>query len=372
MQTESQKEALRQTEICNACRYCEGYCAVFPAIARERAFASGDIIQLANLCHNCRGCYYACQYTEPHEFAVNFPQALANVRQESWQTFAYPSTFARAFQQNGVAILTVAILGFTFLLLIARWLGENTQGEGFYAVLSHNAMVAIFTPAFVFPLISIAFSLRRYWTAVGGGPVAARDIKRAWKDALEMKNLLGGHGDGCNFEDEDRFSRMRKHCHQGALFGFLYCFAATSVATIMHYVLGLEAPYSLFSLPKILGIIGGILLSGGTFGLALLKVKADSNLGAPRYWGGEMAFILLLFFVSTSGLVLYAFGQTNALEYLLALHLGSVLAFFLLIPYTKMAHGFYRLTALTMDARIKRERESSAGNKDILTKPAAQ
>ena len=36
-------EARRQVEICNACRYCEGYCAVFPAINRERVFADGDI-----------------------------------------------------------------------------------------------------------------------------------------------------------------------------------------------------------------------------------------------------------------------------------------------------------------------------------------
>ena len=26
------EEAARQVNICNACRYCEGYCAVFPAI----------------------------------------------------------------------------------------------------------------------------------------------------------------------------------------------------------------------------------------------------------------------------------------------------------------------------------------------------
>ena len=29
-------EAARQVEICNACRYCEGYCAVFPAMFKER------------------------------------------------------------------------------------------------------------------------------------------------------------------------------------------------------------------------------------------------------------------------------------------------------------------------------------------------
>ena len=51
------QEARRQIEICNACRYCEGFCSVFPAMTRNKAFADGDLTHLANLCHNCRGCY---------------------------------------------------------------------------------------------------------------------------------------------------------------------------------------------------------------------------------------------------------------------------------------------------------------------------
>ena len=62
MQIDLLQEARRQAEICNACRYCEGYCSVFPAITRNKVFASGDITQLANLCHNCRGCYHAFLY----------------------------------------------------------------------------------------------------------------------------------------------------------------------------------------------------------------------------------------------------------------------------------------------------------------------
>jgi citrate/tricarballylate utilization protein len=54
-------EARRQVEICNACRYCEGYCSMFPAMTRQRSCADGDITQLASRCHNCRGCDVACQ-----------------------------------------------------------------------------------------------------------------------------------------------------------------------------------------------------------------------------------------------------------------------------------------------------------------------
>ena len=99
----------------------------------------------------------------------------------------------------------------------------------------------------------------------------------------------------------------------------------------------------------------GYLLSIGTLGLALLKLRADNHLADVRVWGGEMGFVLLLFVVSTSGLALYLFGGSGWLRELLALHLGAVLAFFLLTPYTKMVHGFYRLAALIKVAQDRRE-----------------
>ena len=86
-------------------------------------------------------------------------------------------------------------------------------------------------------------------------------------------------------------------------------------------------------------------------GLALLKLKADPNLGASSVWGSEMAFTLLLFFVSTTGLLLYALGSTGWMPGLLAVHLGSVFAFFLLTPYSKMIHGFIWLAVLIRDAQ---------------------
>lgn len=64
-------EVARVMQICNACRYCEGFCAVFPAMTRRLEFGKADLNYLANLCHNCGACLHACQYAPPHEFAVN-------------------------------------------------------------------------------------------------------------------------------------------------------------------------------------------------------------------------------------------------------------------------------------------------------------
>ena len=72
--TRRKREAARALQICNACRYCEGFCAVFPAMTRRLEFAEADVHYLANLCHNCGACLHACQYAPPHEFAVNVPR----------------------------------------------------------------------------------------------------------------------------------------------------------------------------------------------------------------------------------------------------------------------------------------------------------
>ena len=344
-------EARRQVEICNACRYCEGYCAVFPAIARQKVFADGDITQLANLCHNCRGCYYACQYTDPHEFAVNLPGALAEVRAESWDRLAWPTGLARLFQTHGLALAAACVMGSALMFLAIQALPGS--GAGFYAYLGHGAMVAIFTPAFLLPLVAIGVSLRRYWREVGGARPCWHDIAAAAAATADMRNLSGGQGQGCNFEKGDRYSLARRHAHQAVLYGFLLCFASTVSGTGMHYAFGLEAPYGFWSLPKLLGVPGGILLSAGALGLAWLKTRAERNLGAPARWGGEMAFVLLLALVALSGLALYAVTGTGAVGLMLALHLGAVFAFFLLMPYSKMVHGFYRFAALVADAQRK-------------------
>ena len=349
MLAETVDEARRQLEICNACRYCEGYCSMFPAVHRRREYSENRIIHLANLCHNCRNCYYACQYTDPHEFALNLPAILADVRLLSWQQHALPSGLARIFQRSGVAIAIAVLIGLALLVLtIDAW--GSWSGGNFYQLMSHKAMIALFIPAFTLPVILVAVSLRRYWKSTTAEKFRWHDLKQGLIATANMRDLSGGHGDGCNFENEDQFSNLRRWLHQATLYGFLLCFAATCSATFMHYFLNLPAPYPLISLPKLLGVSGGILLCLGTLGLSGLKLRASPGLGAKNAWGGETGFTLLLFLVSATGLALYWLGNSDWMAELLALHLGSVLAFFLLLPHTKMVHGFYRLAALAKDA----------------------
>src|SRR5919109_1646902 len=141
------KEGERQMTICNACRYCEGYCAVFPAMELRRSFTKTDLTYLANLCFDCRDCYYACQYAPPHEFGVNIPKLMAEVRMETYREFSWPAILSGLFKRNGLAVslITAASLVAIFFcvlvfvgndVLLAAHLGEGT----FYQVVPYAAM----------------------------------------------------------------------------------------------------------------------------------------------------------------------------------------------------------------------------------------
>ena len=352
MSSELIEEARRQADICNSCRYCESYCSVFPALHEKRSLADMDIVQLANLCHNCRGCFYACQYTAPHEFNINFPNALAEVRRESWEEFAWPRPVARAFHRKAWPSILAIMLGFILIFGLTHLFG-NLTGNSFYQVLSHSLMLSIFMPAFIFPFIALGLSLRRYWKRVGGKAIKASDIVAALKNAGTGRELAAGHKQGCNFEDEDRFSHARRYAHQAIMYGFLLCLASTSSGTILHYVFNMPAPYSLISIPKILGVPGGILLVLGCGYMMALKKQSNPNVGDPQAWNGDMAFIGLLGFVALTGLILWIGGNSPATPWLLIIHLAAVFAFFISAPYSKMTHGFYRLMALIRDAQRK-------------------
>jgi len=349
------EEAQRVLAICNACRYCEGYCAVFPTLQRRLSFTESDIHYLANLCHNCGSCLYACQYAPPHEFQLNFPRLLAQVRRESWRKYAWPGFLARAFDANGLvtSLATAASLAFMLLFaalldgparLFAAW--SDAQGS-FYAVIPHDAMVAVFGTVSAFVLVALVAGFARFWADTGEGRVgmaAAEPATGALGDALTLKYLDGG-GDGCTYPD-DKPSFARRRFHHLTFYGFMLCFAATSTATVYHYLLGLKAPYPFWSLPVLLGTVGGIGLLAGPAGLLWLKWRRDPMLADPDQKGMEAGFLALLFLTSLTGLALLAFRETRAMGMLLVAHLGVVLALFVTMPYGKFVHGLYRFAAL--------------------------
>lgn len=361
-ESQAAQDARRAMEVCNACRYCEGFCAVFPAMELHRDFAKADLSYLANLCHGCKGCYYACQYAPPHEFGINVPKSLGELRQESYAHYAWPKALSGAFKRNGLITALAMSGGIAAVLLLTFLLQHSanifgilpvTPGAGFFLIIPKAVMIITALAAFLFALLALAVGFRNFWTDAGPAWVRFDDIHQAFKDAASLR-YLGGAEHGCNDKD-GAFSNQRRYLHHLMAYGFLLCFAATSVGAVYDLGLGWPAPYPLTSLPVLLGMAGGVGIIIGCGGLLWLKMAADQEPQAQSLLGADAGLLLLLLLIAVTGLLLLGLRSTSAQGVALCVHLGLVLGFFLTMPYSKFVHGLYRFGALIRYAADQRQ-----------------
>jgi citrate/tricarballylate utilization protein len=328
----------------------------------RRSFSDGDLNYFANLCHSCGACYTDCQFSPPHEYNINVPQTLAIARADSYAAYVWPRAFAGIFARNGLAISLIAALSVAaFIFGFAAWhdskilFGVHTGPGAFYRLMPHNAMAALFGAVFLYAVVALIMGVRAFWRDIGepiGMKADAPSLWQAIRDAGELRYLDGG-GVGC-FNEDDRPTDRRKLYHHFTFYGFLLCFASTSVATLYHYLLAREAPYAWWDAPVVLGTLGGIGLLIGPIGLLAEKWKRDPVLVDQQRMGMDTAFIAMLFLTSLTGMALLILRETAAMGPLLALHLGVVFALFLTMPYGKFVHGIYRFVALVRYARERR------------------
>jgi citrate/tricarballylate utilization protein len=369
-------EGERVMTVCNACRYCEQYCPVFPAMEQRVTFGKADLVYLANLCHNCGECLYACQYAPPHEFGINVPQTLAEIRLRSYEEYCWPAFLGAAFRRNGVVTALLLAAAFSAVLFVAArttnpvGFNQPSPAGDFYSVVPHAVMVSLFGAVGIYVLAALGIGLRRLRSAFaaiepdrrfGATRAPASATWRAWRDVLTLRHL---HTTGvdCTTDEEAR-SPWRRWYHHATFYGFMLCFASTSVAAVYHSLFGWIAPYGYTSLPVLLGTAGGLGLVIGPAGLLALRRRRDPALSAAGQQGLDESFIALLLVTSLTGLALLVLRTQAVMATLLVVHLGAVLALFVTLPYGKFVHGIYRAAALAKYA-AELNPESQSPNPD--------
>lgn len=362
------REAERQLTVCNACRFCEGYCAVFPALELRSALRDGDIMYLANLCHDCRNCYDACMFTPPHEFAINLPRVLADVRVRTYERYSWPRIFARLFRTGGWGTAAILLAGVAAVLLaiIARGgAGSLTSihtGPGaFYEVVPY---LALMLPALAVSLygagVIIAGALAFAQDAQGAPRelLKGRALARAAVEAVSLRWLRGG-GAGCYYP-KARGSSARRILHSLVFWGFGAAFASTTLAAIYQELLGRLPPYPVLSAPVLFGSAGGIMMIAGATGLLWLKRRSDPVPAAPQMSAMDYAFLAVLDLAAVTGMLTLIFRGTRAMGILLALHLGALIGLYVTAPYGKFVHFVYRSIALVKRC-LEEERPPTSG-----------
>lgn len=357
------REAERQLVVCNACRYCEGVCPVFPALERRRTFLEQDMVFLANLCHDCRACYEVCPYSPPHELDIDFPKVMADVRVATYQHYTAPRVLSRAFRRGSrtVTLLTVGAIALILVLLMllrSDRLVRSFEGPGaFYEVIPWLAMFVPAMAATAYGLAVMGMGMLRFWRDTDG-PLSSRlGLRELWSataDVLILRQMRGG-GPGCTYPDE-RPTHARVLWHQCVFYGFLLTFVSTVLASIQQEILGILPPYDLLSPVVLTGTLGGLLQVIGCTGLIRLKLRASTVPASAVMRQLDFAFLVLLLVCNVTGLALLAFRDTPAMGVLLAIHLGTIAGLFITMPYGKFVHLIYRYAALIRDRQeLRRE-----------------
>lgn len=348
------EEAARQFNICNACRYCEGLCAVFPALERRLTFREADVAFLANLCHDCRSCFDACPYATPHVFAVDIPPLMSEIREQTYEGLMVPRAFARLTRARLTLLLAVVAV---VAVVAAAWIGT---GSGFFAIYDDAGsfyeivpFLAMVVPALAitgFAVVAMYIGGRRFMRLIDQSAIKRphQNLGRTVLDVALFRNMDGG-GPGCNYPGE-ALSQSRRIAHSLMFYGFGAAFASTTVAAIYQDFFHILPPYPVLSLPVVLGMVGGVLMIAASVIMFAQKRESRVALETSGMKSMDMSFISLLFAVNLTGLVLLALRVTNLMGLLLTVHLGLVAALFITLPYGKFVHGIYRTLALYRNA----------------------
>lgn len=354
-------DATRQLRICNACRYCEGFCAVFPALERRAALDTSALSQLANLCHDCRACYDACMYSPPHEFRVNVPATLTAVRLADYRRYVWPTRVPRLLV-GWSGMFVGAVVSSAVMLLIAvthaGWSGivaTHDRAQSPYELIPYPALMGLMLAAGAFAVAVSMAAARLYLlaTASDGPPVRMGNVARASWHALTLRYMRGG-GSECYYPDDDKPSRSRRYLHTLVVAGFTLCVLSTVAAGILQDVIGDQPPYPWLSVPVISGTAGGVGLLVGCVALLVLKARGSGANSVAQMTVKDYGLLTALAFLALSGLATLLSRSTAAFGYILLIHLSAVVLAFACAPYSKFIHVIFRFAALVRDDAERR------------------
>jgi citrate/tricarballylate utilization protein len=351
-------EAERQLNVCNSCRYCLGYCPVWPALTLRTSLSRGDITHLANLCHDCRDCFTACMYTAPHEFALNPPKVFTEVREETYRRYVWPRRvpgWLRGWRAVGAwfALVSVLLAALSYLVTgRGLWTGSaaGPAAGSPYGIVPYAVLVGIVAAPSGWTIGVLALALRRYWRDIHGrlldlGRLA--EWPRTLVQAAQLRHMRGG-GEECDYPG-DAPSPARRRYHLFVSYGFGLCLISTMSAAFEQDLLGLLPPYPYLSVPVLTGTAGGVAMVVGCAGLLALKRRSDPALGTGSMRRADYGFLAALLILSLTGLLTLVLRETSLFGPVLVLHLASIIVAFAMTPYTKFVHWIYRLLAIFKD-----------------------
>jgi quinone-modifying oxidoreductase subunit QmoC len=364
---------------CYQCATCSVACPIAPEDSpfprkemiaaswglKDKLIGNGDIW----LCHNCGDCTDLC----PRGAAPG--DVLAAVRSAAIEEYATPKALARAVNDPkklpfliGIPAIWFAVLAFItmnfgdtmtkiFNVLFGDALGGRLHWshahEGGHVIAHSNFFSTWFVdmtmiPTATFAVIVFLLALKRFIGDIHKNAVlegktdkTTLDYKELFQALLRVIPTVLKH-DKFN---ECEANRDRATPHMMVLYGFIGLFIVTAVCGMMLYLGGYPGPYPQLNPIKWLANIAGVALVIGSGLMIKNRLSNKDQLTAYKDW----LILGIVFILGLTGM-LTEMARLAHLEYisyaLYYVHLIAIFNLFAFLPFSKMAHLVYRLTAM--------------------------
>ncbi len=303
------------------------------------------------LCHQCNDCSTRCpRGARPGD-------VLAAVRQQCVTEYAVPRFVAKwANDPYWVPfLLGIPIAILTAVLCIGNSLGApNASPERiiypFCNKLPHWLLNSSFGLVSVLVLLVVVAGVTRFWRAM-----KAADARDGVGAAPPGKSLPASIVTVLwSTIAHDKFAKctkthLRSFSHMSVVFGFLaLCLVTTWVITAKYNPLvpdGLIYPFGFFHPWKILANLGGAAILAGCLWMIVDRLRSNEHSGVFADWV-LIATLILVVITGFASEVLHFVRLEPHRHLAYFTHLIFVLALLMYLPYSKLAHIFYRTTAL--------------------------
>ncbi|MEW6214759.1 MAG: quinone-interacting membrane-bound oxidoreductase complex subunit QmoC [Nitrospirota bacterium] len=333
---------------------------------KDKLFGNPDIW----LCHQCSDCTAYCpRGAKPGE-------VLNAVRKLSIEHYSVPQFLGKAVGRSQYLVLLFAIPVVIFFIILAS-LGHlnltkiplNEKGQiSYHEFLPSIYIDSVFVPIAIFAVICLAMGISRYWKDMvrTAGPITPKGSISNAITATISEILSHNRFEKCNL------TKMRKISHFLVFYSFIGLAITTAWAVIYLYgpgimkLLGLKpfgwmlgpSPYPLTDPLKWLANASALALLIGITLVVIYRQKNKEKAGSGGYY--DWLFITIICLIVATGILAEVFrlAEIAILAYpIYFVHLVVVFFLFAYAPFSKMAHMFYRATAMVFAKHAEREVE---------------